>query len=101
MSIDERVRAYALGYAAERAAATEDAALVAFLHTIRATHYSRYVLRPQEVEAYKPGPDGWLTCTLLAPKGKRGWRIKAGWGWRLGRKRDGAIPIAIEEADAV
>jgi hypothetical protein len=41
MSIDERVRAYALGYAAERAAATEDAAMRPFLRKIGATHFLR------------------------------------------------------------
>jgi hypothetical protein len=94
MTAKEDRRAFALGYAAERAAATEDAALVAFLHKISATHYSRYTLRPQEVEAYKPGPDGWLTCTLLAPtKRTPRWRMKAGWGWVLGAKPAGALEV--------
>ncbi len=71
-----------------------DDGLQPFLRHINATHYKRYILRPNEVEAYKPGPDGWLTCTLLAPtKRTPRWRYKAGWGWRPGRVPEGASEV--------
>lgn len=85
-------------YAAERRAEADEQALRAYLRQISATHYRRYAMRPQEVEAYKPTPDGdWLACTLLAPnKRTPRWRYKAGWGWRPERLPDGAISVLPE-----
>jgi hypothetical protein len=69
----EEVRAYALGYAAERAAATEDAELLRFLRAIGATHYER---RNGLVIAY----DGRRRRTVWPPRSNYNrWHTEKNW----------------------